>query len=138
MCVVMGDMCALSCVNGVSVSGVCVVFCCWLAAVGCVGDLGGAVLPFVLNLFLFMRRNCLSCCARRYCGVVGVRGVIALWVHCGTIVMKIGFGCLLGVAVQVHGVLSVSGCWVVPPSSASLFTSSTISSQFIGVRILYA
>ena len=62
----MGDMCV---VNGVV--GVCIEIV-WLAAVGCVVDLGSAGLPFVLNLFLLMSRSCLSCCMRRYCGVVGV------------------------------------------------------------------
>ena len=44
-----------------------VVFACvyvvfgWLAAVDCVVGLGGAGLPFVLNLFLLMSRSCLSC-----------------------------------------------------------------------------
>ena len=71
-CAVMGDMCV---VNGVV--GVCIEIV-WLAAVGCVVDLGSAGLPFVLNLFLLMSRSCLSCCMRRYCGVVGVGGVGAL------------------------------------------------------------
>ena len=47
----------------------------WLAAVGWFGELGGAGLPFVLNRFLLMSLSCLSCCVRRYWGVVGVEGV---------------------------------------------------------------
>ena len=70
----MGDMDVM---NGVCESDVCVGFG-WLAAGCCFGDLCGAGLPFDLNLFLLMSRSCRSCCMRRYCGVVGVRGVGAL------------------------------------------------------------
>lgn len=73
-CVLMGDIDTL---NGVWGRGVSVGLG-WLAALGCVGGLGGAGLLCFLNLFRLMSRSCLSCCMRWYCGVVGVGGGDAL------------------------------------------------------------
>ena len=44
----------------------------WLAAVDCVGGLGGAGLLCFLSLLRLSSRSCRSCCNRRYCGVAVV------------------------------------------------------------------
>ena len=109
----MGDKCV---VNGIG--GVCVVFG-WLAAVGCVVGLGGAGLPFVLNLFLLMSRSCLSCWMRRYCGVVGVMGVGSLWVGCGGAVGVLGGNSSRAVTGLSHG---VSSCvWFAASAAVGVF-----------------
>ena len=70
------------------------VYWCWLvrvcfgvsglAAVCCVGGLGGAGLLCFLNLLRLRSRSCRSCCSRRYCGVLVLRGgVVSLAVSCG-------------------------------------------------------
>ena len=55
-----------------------------LAAVCCVGGLGGAGLLCFLNLLRLRSRSCRSCCSRRYCGVLVLRGgAVSLAVSCG-------------------------------------------------------
>ena len=58
----MGDIVML---NGICVVGVSISLG-WLAAISCVGDLGGAGLLCFLNRFLLISLNCLSCCMRLY------------------------------------------------------------------------